>query len=153
MDKLGDLDSIPAPDWEYYDAWMQCLKIRHLVKKLQEAMQSGMSIHDLVEQPTLDKLGEEMHQLWWHTQWKEEDIQVKYFGQIWDWKKKAKQHYSNLKLILDTRVVHSVPEYKLTFQNFWNGEIISHSDQLPVQAEWSPVDNFWLDTRRYDFAV
>lgn len=84
MNKLGDLDSIPTPDWEYYDAWMQCIKIRCVVRELQEIMRSGISIHELVEKPTLNKLGEEMHQLWWHTEWKEEDIQLKYFGQIWN---------------------------------------------------------------------
>lgn len=90
MDKLDSLDTIPASDWKYFDAWMQCIKIRKLIEELQEAMHSGVSIHELVEKPTLDELGEEMHQLWWHTEWKEEDIQVKYFGQIWDWKKRLK---------------------------------------------------------------
>ncbi len=153
MNKLGDLDSIPTPDWEYYDAWMQCIKIRCVVRELQEMMRSGVSIHELVEKPTLNKLGEEMHQLWWHTEWKEEDIQLKYFGQIWNWEKKAEERYSTFNLNLTTRVFNGRPEYKLTFKNFWNGEIISQSDQLPVQADWCPVDNFWLDTRRYDYAV
>ena len=68
MDKLGGLDNIPASDWEYDNAWIQCIKIRHLVRELQEIMHSGISIHELVEKPTLDKLSEEMHQLWWYTQ-------------------------------------------------------------------------------------
>lgn len=153
MDKLGDLNSIPAPDWEYYNAWMQCIKIRYLVRELQEAMQSGISIHELVEKPTLDKLGEEIQELWWQTVVREEDLQIQHFDKLWNWEKKAKEHYSTFKLILNTRIVRNCPEYKLTFQNFWNGEIISQSNQLPVQAEWCAVDNFWLDTRRYDYAI
>lgn len=148
-----NFDSIPASDWEYYQAWMQCVKIRQLVKELQEKMYSGMNIHSLVEATTLDKLAEEMHQLWWHTEWKEEDLQLEYFVKLWDWKKKAQKHYSNFKLILNTRVVDHRPEYRLNFQSLWNGELISESDQLPVQIEWCPVESFWQDTRRYDYAT
>lgn len=153
MDKLGGLDSIPTPDWEYYAAWMQCVKIRHLVRELQELMRSEMNLHELVEKPTLNKLAEEIQELWWQIVVREEDLQIQHFDKLWDWEKKAKEHYSTFKLILNTRVFHNVPEYKLTFQDFRNGETISQSDQLPVQVEWCPVDNFWLDTRRYDYAI
>lgn len=34
--ELTSLDSMPTPDWEYYCAWMQCIKIRYLVSELQE---------------------------------------------------------------------------------------------------------------------
>ena len=112
-----------------------------------------MNLHELVEKPTLNKLAEEIQELWWQTAVREEDLQIQHFDKLWDWEKKAKQHYSTFNLSLTTRVFNCRPEYKLTFQNFWNGEIISQSDQLPVQAQWCPVDNFWLDSRRYDYAV
>ena len=148
-----DLNSIPPTDWDYYHAWMQCIKIKRLVEELQEKMHSRVSLQELVEEPVLDKLGEEMHQLYWVTQWKEEDLQVKYFGQLWDWKKKAIQYYGSFKLILDTRVADSGPEYKLIFQDKWTGSIISESQLLPVQTKWTSVETFWQDTRRYDYTV
>lgn len=100
MDKLGGLDSIPTPNWGYYDAWMQCIKIRYLVRELQELMRSEMNLHELVEKPTLNKLAEEIQELWWQTAVREEDLQIQHFDKLWDWEKKAKQHYSTFNLNL-----------------------------------------------------
>ena len=146
-----DLNSIPAFDWEYYQAWMQCVKIRHLVEELQRKMHSGVSIHELVEAPTLDKLGEEIQELWWQTAIKEEDLQIQYFDEIWNWEKKAKDHYNEFKLTLETRITRNQPECRLNFQSRWDGKTILESDVLPVQAEWLPLESFWKDARRYDY--
>jgi len=27
------------------------------------------------------------------------------------------------------------------------------SNLLPIQSDWSPIEFFWKDTRRYDYAV
>jgi len=150
---LITLDSMPVPDWEYYHAWIQCIKIRYLVSELQEKMRSGVIIHDLVEEPTLQNLSAEMHQLWWETEWKEEELQVKYFKKLWQWKENAERHYENFKLILETRVTRNGPEYRLEFRDKWESNFVPKSDVLPVQAEWCPVESFWQDSRRYDYGI
>lgn len=151
--ELIGLNTIPAPDWEYYAAWMQCVKIRHLVRELQEKMQSGMNLHELVEQPTLNKLAEEIQELWWQTAVREEDLQIQHFDKLWDWEKQAKKYYDEFKLILETRVTRKGPEYRLNFRDKWNGEPISESNLLPIQIDWSPIESFWKDTRRFDYVI
>lgn len=73
-----------------------------------------MLIHDLVEEPILDNLAQEINQLWRQTSTKEEDLQIKYFDEIWNWKKDAEKHYEKFKLILETRVTRNGPPEYLT---------------------------------------
>jgi hypothetical protein len=150
--KQIELDITPPRSWEYYDPWMICIEIRRLAIDLQEKMYAGVLLHELVTASTLDRLAEKWGELWHHTYYKDEDLQYRYFDRIKRWFKTAEWHYKEFKLFLETRVTAERPEYRLTFLHIISGEMVLKSDTLPVQADWAPIEAFWQDSRRYDYA-
>lgn len=146
-----EFDITPPRTWEYYSAWMICIEIRRLAIDLQEKMFSGVLLHDLVTASTLDRLAEKWSELWHQTYYKDEDLQYRAFYDLWQWHKKAECYYADYKVFLGTRITREKAEYKLTFIGRRSGELVLQSDTLPVQVNWSPVEVFWQDSRRYDY--
>lgn len=146
-----EFDITPPRTWEYYSAWMICIEIRRLAIDLQEKMFSGALLHDLVTASTLDRLAEKWSELWHHTYYKDEDLQYRNFYDMWQWHKKAECYYADYKVFLGTRITRERAEYQLTFTGKTSGEMVLKSDTLPVQVSWSPIEEFWQDSRRYDY--
>lgn len=147
-----NLESTPDANWEYADTWITCIEIRQLVRGIQEMMLSGQSIHDLVAAPSYKQLCKVLRQFYRQTETREEDLQYQYFHEIGEWKKKAQSHYWEYKLSLGTWITGNSPQYQLLFENLSTGAMITHSNELPVQTEWTPLEEFWKDSRRYDIA-
>lgn len=147
-----NLELVPDSDWEYSGAWITCIEIRQLIREIQEMMLSGQSIHDLVAASSYEQLCKVLRQFYRQTETREEDLQYQYFREIGEWKKRAQAHYWEYKLSLGTWVTGNSPQYKLLFENLSTGAMVTHSDELPVQTEWTPLEEFWIDSRRYDIA-
>jgi hypothetical protein len=146
-----DLEQIPNHDWEYAEAWTTCIKIRRLVREIQEMMHSGHTIHELVVAPSFEEFTKVLKDFYRQTETREEGLQYQYFQEIGDWKKNAQNYYKNYELTLGTWVFRNSPQYQLLFQDLAGGEMVTNSSELPVQTEWTPLEDFWKDSRRYDY--
>lgn len=146
-----NFELIPDPDWEYSDTWTTCIEIRQIIRTVQEMMLSGHNIHDLVVASPYQWLGKLLRQFYQQTETREEELQYQYFHEISVWKKRAQNYYWNYKLSLGTCVSGGIPKYQLLFQDLSSSEMVTDTSELPVQNEWASLDEFWHDSRRYDF--